>query len=152
MTAKRGLERVSKKVNMKEVAIKLLIICIGASLGAVSRYLLTAGVDNLFKGHFPWGTFIVNSLGCFLIGAAFWFLMSKQVNSGFQPFFITGFLGSFTTFSTYMMDIVSLSKDGKHAFALTSFITHNLVGVIMVLIGALCMELIEKGMAVKQLS
>ncbi|MDP8231337.1 MAG: CrcB family protein [Candidatus Zophobacter franzmannii] len=133
---------------MKEITMKLIVICVGASLGAVSRYLLTAGADNLFKGHFPWGTFVVNSLGCLLIGAAFGLLISKPVHLGFQPFFITGFLGSFTTFSTYMMDIVSLSKDGKHAHALTSFITHNLVGIVMVLVGAFAIELITKSSAI----
>jgi CrcB protein len=133
---------------MKELLLKLLFICLGASIGAVSRYLISAGADAMFKGNFPWGTFIVNSMGCFLIGAAFWILITSEVSTHFQPFFITGLLGSFTTFSTYMMDIVNLAKEGRHVSAFTSFLTHNLVGVVMVLVGAFCMELIAKRIAI----
>jgi len=124
-----------KSTNMNTLLLKIIMICLGGSLGALSRYSISVGADNLFKGDFHWATFIVNGLGCFLVGIAIWFIVSMKLPIAYELFFITGFLGSFTTFSTYMLDIIDLYKNGKYTFAITYFLIHNLLGITMVLAG-----------------
>ena len=85
---------------------------LGGSLGALSRYLLSLGVHRWLKPEFlPMGTMVVNLLGCFLIGLLAALFELKNWGSGWpRVFLFVGFLGSFTTFSTYTMDTFLLLK------------------------------------------
>lgn len=77
----------------------VLLVAIGGAVGAVARHGTAALCENLFGERFPWGTLVVNVIGCFLLG---WLLHHSMLVSDAVKLAIgTGFLGAFTTFSTF---------------------------------------------------
>lgn len=82
---------------------KILFIAFGSALGGVARYLVGKWAPTFYS--FPWGTFIVNIIGCFLIGLIYG-LIAKGINlsENARLFLTVGFCGGFTTFSTYVHD------------------------------------------------
>lgn len=88
----------------------LFYICCGAILGATARYGLSAWLSLHLGAIFPWGTLAVNILGCFLIGLA---TFKASADMRVKLFLITGFLGSFTTFSAFSLETINLIKNGK---------------------------------------
>ncbi len=93
--------------------IKLLAVGCGGFLGAISRYLISSWVVRFSGQAFPWGTLVVNVLGCFIIGC----LMQLAVlREWFSPemrlVWIVGFLGSLTTFSTFGFETLALLEKG----------------------------------------
>lgn len=93
-------------------------IAAGGALGALSRYGLTAVVLD-GAGSFPWGTFLVNIVGCALIGVLMALLLEVWVaHRLWRPFLGIGFLGGFTTFSTYAVQTRGLLDAGQAATGL----------------------------------
>ena len=90
----------------------LLAVMLGGSLGALTRYLLGWGVAHWFKvSQVPLASFSVNMIGCFLIGLLAAFFESKQWGlEHLRLFLMVGFLGSFTTFSTYIWESTMLFR------------------------------------------
>jgi CrcB protein len=87
----------------------VVAIAIGGALGAVSRYFLSARVTHLLGLGFPYGTLVVNLLGCFLLGLLVeLFALKLSVPRPLQAMLTTGFMGAFTTFSTFSMETVLL--------------------------------------------
>ena len=108
---------------------KLLAIAVGGGLGAVARYLIYLFVDRVYNGMFPWDTLIVNILGAFLIGFL-WGLFDKfYVSPAMRTFIFIGILGSFTTFSTFAFDILSMTKDGEIKQMLFYLFASNILGI-----------------------
>ena len=95
--------------------MKLLLIGVGGFCGSVARYLASGFVQDLSRTiSFPWGTFAVNVLGCLLIG----FLSQLAEGRGFlteasRSLLIVGFLGGFTTFSTFGNETYLLLRNGQ---------------------------------------
>jgi CrcB protein len=97
---------------MKEV----LIVGLGGFLGAISRYLLQTAIVNRFITIFPLGTFSINLIGSLLIGLIFGLSERYQwMTQELRLFLAIGFLGSFTTFSTFAFDNLQLIKDGNYS-------------------------------------
>jgi fluoride exporter len=90
----------------------ILIACGGAG-GAVARHLLAGSVQRAAGGSYPWGTLAVNLSGAFAVGVA----LSGPDSAAFQALALTGFLGSFTTFSTLAFDCSALARRGEGARA-----------------------------------
>ncbi|SES81667.1 CrcB protein [Nitrosomonas marina] len=94
--------------------VTIAAIGAGGALGAISRYGVSLTAAHLFGHHFPWGTLTVNISGSFIMGllialfAHFW-----QPPEVLRLFFVTGFLGGFTTFSTFSLDIATLYERGN---------------------------------------
>ncbi len=109
----------------------------GGFFGAASRYLLSSGVQSYFPSSgFPYGTYVVNMLGCLLIGLLLaLFDLKEWGNSEIRLFVFTGVLGGFTTFSTFANDSYLLFKDGEMLFGLANAGGQVILGLLFVWIG-----------------
>lgn len=90
-----------------------LAVAIGGAFGALSRYWMIALVSAVSGGRFPWGTLLVNLLGSCLIGL-FYVLITERMMLGEQwrAVLVVGYLGAFTTFSTFSLDALQLLQGG----------------------------------------
>ena len=91
----------------------LLAVATGGALGAVARYLGAGWVQDLSGGFFPWGTFVVNAVGCLLLGFSLVWLQGTLASTEMRDLVTIGFLGSFTTFSTFSYETVAMLRDGE---------------------------------------
>jgi fluoride exporter len=91
----------------------ILLVGTGGFLGSVSRFLASRFMQDNFPSAFPFGTFIVNITGCFLIGIIYGFSeRSALFTPGWKMFLAVGFCGGFTTFSTFANENLALLRDG----------------------------------------
>jgi len=110
---------------------ELMVIAAGGAAGASLRWLLAGAVQRATGGAFPWGTFVVNALGSFLLGFLFIWLLERSSAGGLVRLAITvGFLGAFTTFSTFSYESLHLMREG--AFGLAAA---NVLGQVAVCLG-----------------
>lgn len=92
----------------------LLIIGTGSFIGGVLRYLISKLIQNSMISSFPFGTFVVNILGCFLIGVIYGLSeRGNYISTEWKMFLTVGFCGGFTTFSTFANENVSMLRDGN---------------------------------------
>lgn len=117
--------------------MKLLLVMLGGSIGALSRYGVSLFAARFLGTRFPFGTLIVNLSGCFLIGLSFALADRGMniMNPSARLFFVTGFLGALTTFSTYALETVSSMRAETYLIAAANFLSNNLMGGAMVLLG-----------------
>ncbi|MBN2601266.1 MAG: fluoride efflux transporter CrcB [Candidatus Marinimicrobia bacterium] len=111
--------------------IRLLIVGTGGFLGSVSRYILSGLVHRLItQAVFPYGTLTVNVLGCLAIGFLSGLAESRQLFSPeMRLLMFIGFLGGFTTFSTFGYEIVSFARDGQLMASLANLMLHLVLGL-----------------------
>ncbi len=113
----------------------LFYVALGAVLGASGRYLLAGWVSRLVPTPFPWGTLVVNLLGCFVIGLA-WGLGERVLWApSFRTFLFVGVLGAFTTFSSFGLETLHLLRDGDLARAAGYVLCSNALGLALVWAG-----------------
>ena len=108
-----------------------LLVFLGGGLGALSRFALTKAISDLSGIKFPLGILTCNLLGCFLIGLAAGYA-SKTAPDWFGPLLIVGFLGGFTTFSTFSSDSLSLMRSGDASLGLLNILVSVIPGVLAV--------------------
>jgi CrcB protein len=96
--------------------ILYLLVALGGALGSVARFALSGFVANHFGTTFPWGTFIINVTGSFIIG--FYATLTAPDGRVFasgnsRQFFMTGLCGGYTTFSSFSLQTLNLARDGE---------------------------------------
>lgn len=119
-----------------ETFTKIFSVAVGGAFGAVARYLINLSpLKNLFS-YFPFPTFFINILGSFLIGFLLILLTEKfAVGENFRLALIVGFLGAFTTFSTFEAEIWVLTKENQFLTAFLYLFLSVVVGFIGVALG-----------------
>jgi len=117
--------------------MNILLVGIGGFLGAASRYAVGGWVHKwLDSPWFPYGTLTVNILGCFLIGVLAGFAETRQfLTAEMRLLTMVGFLGGFTTFSTFGYESVSLLRDGQFLGIFWNIALHLSLGLLAVWLG-----------------
>lgn len=119
-----------------EATSKILSVAIGGSLGAVARYLINISPLATVFDKFPFPTFVINIVGSFLIGFLMIVLADKiEVNENLRMAIIVGFLGAFTTFSTFEMEIFGLMRERQLLIAFLYLFLSVLIGFVGVMAG-----------------
>jgi CrcB protein len=113
----------------------ILAIGLGSFLGGVSRYLLSELLKNLYTQNFPFATFFVNVVGCFLIGICFSIFEKNILDKTFYAIIAVGFLGGFTTFSAFSLDAFKLIREAKYLILLFYLSGSVLFGLIATITG-----------------
>jgi CrcB protein len=117
--------------------LKIFIIGIGGSIGAILRYLISGYVQHLTKSvGFPYGTLFVNVFGCFIIGILFHLSDAHGVfSSQSRSLIFIGILGSFTTFSTFGNETMNLFHESENLLAYANIVVHIVLGLGAVWLG-----------------
>ncbi|NNF58338.1 MAG: fluoride efflux transporter CrcB [Rhodothermaceae bacterium] len=115
---------------------QVLLVALGGAFGAVARYGVAFAAVRLGADAFPWGTWAANLLGCFLIGLVLPFVLAPQHETA-RLLAVTGFLGAFTTFSTFSLDTFSLGMAGRPGLALLNALGSVAAGLVLVWLGVL---------------
>ncbi len=124
----------------------LLIIALGGSFGAITRYILSKNIQNLINHIYPLGTLFVNATGSFLIGFLFYFFENIIISNDIKSFLTIGFLGAYTTFSTYSLETINFIRDGEIKVGLANIVVSNIICLSMVIAGMICSRLIFKAL------
>lgn len=117
--------------------LKVLLVGMGGFAGSVCRYLASGLVQGICeKPWFPYGTLAVNVIGCFLIGLLGGLAENRQLfNPEVRLFLMVGFLGGFTTFSTFGYEVLAVARDGDVIAAFANLTGHLILGFGAVWIG-----------------
>lgn len=117
--------------------MNILLVMVGGFFGAIVRFKLGEWIQT--ENGFPLGTFLINLIGCFLLG---WFLtfMSRRENSKPQLNLLigTGFTGAFTTFSTFSVETIHLFQDGNILLGMLYTVSSIGFGLVLAYLGSIC--------------
>ncbi len=117
---------------------KLLWIGLAGALGTLARYGLSGWVQRLGDFSFPWGTLSVNLLGSALFGLVWAWGENRLIfTSELRAIILVGFMGGFTTFSSFAFETSMLIRDGQWLSALANVAAQNIIGVAALALGIL---------------
>ena len=130
--------------------MQYLYVFLGGGLGAVCRYLATTAIGARFSMMFPFGTLFVNTLGSFLMALIMGFLltMAKANNLLAEPLRLlltVGFLGGFTTFSSFSMETLTLIRSGSIVLAISNIVANVALGLVAAILGLYLATMIQGG-------
>lgn len=116
--------------------ITIAFVAFGGAIGAVARYGAGLGMVALLGHGFPYGTMLVNIAGSLMMGIVIGILAQYDHGlTGLRPFIVTGFLGAFTTFSTFSLDAVSLIERGQYGSAALYIAASVVVSILALMAG-----------------
>lgn len=116
--------------------IRVLLVGFGGFVGTLARYWLSGLIARRYGETFPFGTLIVNALGCFLIGFLFYFFYERTLTSPTpRTVILIGLLGGITTFSSYGLQTFMLLRDGEVLLALANIAASNVLCLVLVWAG-----------------
>jgi CrcB protein len=116
--------------------IPILLVAAGGALGAVARHLVTVAFAERFGAGWPWGTLFINVSGCALISLLLGAGSGRMAESSLRYLLPIGFVGAYTTFSTYEYETLRLLELGRGASALAYVVASNVLGFGAALLGA----------------
>lgn len=122
-------------VYREDIVTKLLLVALGGALGASIRYLLGLWIAARVGPDFPWGTFIINVSGSFLIGVALGLVSEGYLSAEMRLFVAVGILGGYTTFSTFSYETLELLADGTMRAFLFNALGQLAAGLVAVYLG-----------------
>ena len=123
---------------MNEVALKYLWVGLGGCAGAIARYWLGIVIYDRFGGRFPYGTFVINISGCFIIGLLVTFLDARtSLPTAWRFLLPIGFVGAYTTFSTFELETYRAATQGHVDIALLNIVLSVVIGYGAVYLGVL---------------
>jgi|SRR5690349_6463771 len=115
---------------------RFLLVGLAGLVGTLARYLMSVWIDDRLNQTFPVGTLAVNLLGCFLAGFLFHLMEQKyQLDAVVRTAIFVGFLGGFTTFSSYALQTFNMVRDGSVLLAGANVIISNVAGLLLVWAG-----------------
>lgn len=116
--------------------MQLLLIGIGGLCGTVARYLVDTWITDATHATFPWGTLVINVTGSFAIGLLFVLTVERgSLPAELRAPLGIGFLGGYTTFSTFMLESLRLAQDGSWTLAVANIAGSVLLGLVAVVAG-----------------
>jgi fluoride exporter len=111
--------------------VTYVLVAVFGAAGAVSRYALDGWISNLTHGQFPWGTFVINVVGAFALGVVIALTTERLLpHPNLRIALGIGYIGSFTTFSTYTYESVKLAEDGALGLALLDSVGMLALGLL----------------------
>ena len=118
------------------MAWKILLLALAGAAGTLARYWLSGAVQKAFGFDFPWGTWAVNVFGCLLFGLV-WVLSEERflLSGQSRLIILVGFMGAFTTFSTYIFESSQLGLEGQWLFVAANLLGQNLAGCAGLFLG-----------------
>ncbi len=120
--------------------MNILVVALGGGAGAVCRYVLAKYLSEHSTNYIPAGTIAVNLIGSFLIGFLFEAFSVFEVRPTTRLLLTTGFLGGFTTFSTFALESVVLLREKQYVRGLLDVVVHDVLGLLMVVLGMIAFQ------------
>ena len=116
--------------------LKYLVVGVGGFLGAIARYMVATYIGGRYGTSFPYGTFVINMSGCFLIGFIVTLLARTTASQYWRYLIPIGFIGAYTTFSTFEYETLRAIQDGRMTAGLLNVALSVVVGFVAVWAGA----------------
>jgi fluoride exporter len=116
--------------------LKYLIVGVGGFVGAIARYMIGTYIGSRFGIRFPYGTFVINISGCFLVGFIVTLLARTTASQYWRYLIPIGFIGAYTTFSTFEYETLRAVQDGQITAGLLNVVFSVVVGFAAVWVGA----------------
>lgn len=113
----------------------VVLVAAGGAIGSVLRFMLSGWTYRHLGAAFPWGTLLVNVIGCFAIGFLWGVTQRLSLRPSASVFLFGGILGAFTTFATFGLETFTLVRSGEIARAAANVGASNVVGLLLVLAG-----------------
>ena len=116
--------------------VKLFAVALGGSIGAATRYLVSTWAAERFGSDFPYGTLIVNVVGCFIIGACLVLVTERVIANPYWRLIVAvGFLGGLTTFSSFGYETLKMVEDSQLLWAAYNIMANVLFGLLATWLG-----------------
>ena len=115
---------------------RLALLSVAGAVGTLARYGLSNLVQRFSPSEFPWGTLAVNAPGCLAFGVV-WSLAEERmlISGATRIVLLVGFMGAFTTFSTFAFETGQMLDDSQWFTAAANLLAQNVLGVVLVLVG-----------------
>lgn len=118
--------------------LRYILVLVGGGVGALARFIVGTAIVARLGGRFPYGTVFINLTGSFLIGFAMTFLTERSyLSPNWRFLFVVGFLGGYTTFSSFEWETLNLVKDGSRWLGILNGFGSLFAGYAAVWIGAI---------------
>ena len=123
--------------------MKVMMVAVGGGIGATTRYLVSTWAAEKFGTDFPYGTLIVNVVGCFIIGAFMTLATERLIVSPYWRLLVTvGFVGGLTTFSSYSYETFKLLEEANIMVAMYNLLANVMLGFLATWLGISAARLI----------